>query len=109
MIDHQKDFLDWFCKISKVLYSNVVNLRERSCDREISSCSNTEAFQARRMKARFRDEVTQKPQWLHTLNGSGLAVGRTLVAIMENYQDKAGRIHIPAVLQPFMRGKTVIG
>ncbi len=90
-------------------YDLEVWLPSQNTYREISSCSNTEAFQARRMKARFRDEVTQKPQWLHTLNGSGLAVGRTLVAIMENYQDKAGRIHIPAVLQPFMRGKTVIG
>lgn len=71
--------------------------------REISSCSNTESFQARRMKARFRDSKTGKPELLHTLNGSGLAVGRTLVAILENYQDEQGRIHIPKALVPYMK------
>jgi len=76
--------------------------------REISSCSNYEDFQARRMQARWRPE-RGKPQLLHTLNGSGLAVGRTLVAIMENYQDRDGRIRIPEVLQPYMDGMTVIG
>lgn len=76
--------------------------------REISSCSNTEAFQARRMQARFRNPHTQKPEYLHTLNGSGLAVGRTLIAIMENYQDKEGRIHVPAALLPYMGGISVI-
>jgi seryl-tRNA synthetase len=76
--------------------------------REISSCSNTESFQARRMKARFRDPETGKPELLHTLNGSGLAVGRTLVAIMENYQDELGRVHIPKVLQPYLDGLTII-
>lgn len=76
--------------------------------REISSCSNTEAFQARRMQARFRNPHTQKPEYLHTLNGSGLAVGRTLIAIMENYQDKDGRIHVPAALLPYMGGISVI-
>ncbi|ALG66691.1 serine--tRNA ligase [Beggiatoa leptomitoformis] len=70
--------------------------------REISSCSNFEAFQARRMKARWRDPKTKKPALLNTLNGSGLAVGRTLVAIMENYQSEGGRIYIPTVLQPYM-------
>lgn len=70
--------------------------------REISSCSNTESFQARRMKTRFRDPKTGKPELVHTLNGSGLAVGRTLVAIMENYQDEQGRIHIPKALQVYM-------
>jgi seryl-tRNA synthetase len=74
--------------------------------REISSCSNFEAFQARRMKARWRDPSTNKPTLLHTLNGSGLAVGRTLVAIMENYQDEGGRIAIPQVLQNYMNGRT---
>ena len=77
--------------------------------REISSCSNFEDFQARRMLARWRNPATGKPQLLHTLNGSGLAVGRTLVAIMENFQDEAGRIHIPPILQPYMDGMTVIG
>ncbi len=76
--------------------------------REISSCSNTEAFQARRMKARWRDPATQKVELLHTLNGSALAVGRTMVAIIENYQDELGRVHIPEVLQPYMNGLSVI-
>jgi seryl-tRNA synthetase len=77
--------------------------------REISSCSNFEAFQARRMQARFRNAETGKPELLHTLNGSGLAIGRTLVAIMENYQDEQGRIHVPRVLQGYMGGVEVIG
>jgi seryl-tRNA synthetase len=77
--------------------------------REISSCSNFEAFQARRMKARWRDPNSKKPMLIHTLNGSGLAVGRTLVAIMENYQDSAGRIVIPEVLQKYMGGNVCIG
>lgn len=77
--------------------------------REISSCSNFEDFQTRRMKARFRDKNAKKPELLHSLNGSGLAVGRTLVAILENYQDENGRIAIPTVLQPYMGGKTHIG
>ncbi len=77
--------------------------------REISSCSNFEAFQARRMQARFRNAETGKPELLHTLNGSGLAVGRTLVAILENYQDEQGRIHIPEALQPYMGGLSIIG
>jgi seryl-tRNA synthetase len=70
--------------------------------REISSCSNFEAFQARRMQARWRNPETGKPELLHTLNGSGLAVGRTLVAIMENYQQADGSIRVPAALQPYM-------
>lgn len=76
--------------------------------REISSLSNTEAFQARRMQARWRNPETKKPEFLHTLNGSGIAVGRALIAVMENYQDKDGRIHIPEVLIPYMGGITVI-
>ncbi len=76
--------------------------------REISSCSNFEAFQARRMKARWRNPETDKPELLHTLNGSGLAVGRTLIAVMENYQDKDGSIAIPGVLQPYMSNQTII-
>lgn len=71
---------------------------------EISSCSNFEAFQAQRMKARWRLPDSKKPELLHTLNGSGLAIGRTLVAIMENYQDEGGRIAIPKVLQGYMGG-----
>jgi len=76
--------------------------------REISSCSNCEDFQARRMKTRWRNPETGKPELVHTLNGSGLAVGRTLVAVLENFQDKEGRIHIPEALQPYMNGMTVI-
>jgi seryl-tRNA synthetase len=76
--------------------------------REISSCSNFEAFQARRMKARWRNSETNKPELLHTLNGSGLAIGRTLIAVMENYQDKDGNIVVPDVLQPYMNNQLVI-
>ena len=77
--------------------------------REISSCSNMFDFQARRMQARYRDPQTNKTELLHTLNGSGLAVGRTLVAILENYQQADGSITIPKALQPYMNGVTVIG
>lgn len=76
--------------------------------REISSCSNFESFQARRMQARWRNPETRKPELVHTLNGSGLAVGRCLVAIMENYQDERGRVHIPPILQPYMDGESII-
>ena len=76
--------------------------------REISSCSNFRDFQARRMQARWRNPETGKPELVHTLNGSGLAVGRTLVAIMENYQDRDGSIRIPAALHGYMGGVTVI-
>ena len=77
--------------------------------REISSCSNFESFQARRMKARWRNPDTGKPELIHTLNGSGLAIGRTLVAVLENYQDREGRIDIPEVLKPYMGGLDIIG
>ena len=77
--------------------------------REISSCSNFEDFQARRMKARWRNPDTGKPELLHTLNGSGLAVGRTLVAIMENYQQQDGRIAVPDALRPYIGGATHVG
>ncbi len=76
--------------------------------REISSCSNFESFQARRMKARWRNPDTGKPELLHTLNGSGLAIGRALIAIMENHQDKDGKIPIPDELQKYMGGLSVI-
>lgn len=76
--------------------------------REISSCSNMEAFQARRMGARWRNPATGKPELLHTLNGSALAIGRTLVAVLENYQDEQGRIHIPKILLPYMHGLKII-
>jgi seryl-tRNA synthetase len=70
--------------------------------REISSCSNCEAFQARRMQARWRNPQTAKPELLHTLNGSGVAVGRALVAIMENNQRSDGSVEIPAALRPYL-------
>jgi seryl-tRNA synthetase len=73
--------------------------------REISSCSNFEAFQARRMQARWRNPEAGKPEPLHTLNGSGLAVGRTLVAILENFQNEDGSLSVPAALQPYMGGR----
>jgi len=72
--------------------------------REISSCSNFEAFQARRMQARWRNPQGNKPEPVHTLNGSGLAVGRTLVAVLENYQNADGSVTVPAVLKPYMGG-----
>jgi seryl-tRNA synthetase len=72
--------------------------------REISSCSNCESFQARRMQARWRNPATGKPELVHTLNGSALAVGRTLVAVLENYQRKDGTVAVPSVLQPYMGG-----
>jgi len=89
-------------------YDLEVWLPGQQAYREISSCSNFGDFQARRMQARWRNPETGKPELVHTINGSGLAVGRTLVAVMENYQDREGRIHIPEVLQPYMGGATVI-
>ncbi len=76
--------------------------------REISSCSNFEDFQARRMQARWRNPATGKPELVHTLNGSGLAVGRCLVAILENYQEADGRVRIPTALQPYLGGRTYL-
>jgi len=76
--------------------------------REISSCSNFEDFQARRMKARYRDADSGKPQLVHTLNGSGLAVGRTLVAVLENYQQQDGNVRIPEKLQSYMGGQQLL-
>lgn len=76
--------------------------------REISSCSNFGDFQARRMQARFRSKTDKKPRLVHTLNGSGLAVGRTLVAVLENYQQADGSIVVPEVLRPYMKGLEVI-
>ncbi len=77
--------------------------------REISSCSNCGDFQARRMQARWRNPESGKPELLHTLNGSGVAVGRALIAVMENYQNADGSIEVPAVLHPYMGGITRIG
>jgi seryl-tRNA synthetase len=86
-------------------YDLEVWLPSQNTYREISSCSNFGDFQARRMKARFRGKEKGKPQLLHTLNGSGLAIGRTLVAILENYQNEDGSVSIPEVLQSYMGGK----
>ena len=90
-------------------YDLEVWLPAQGLYREISSCSNFKDFQARRLQARWRNPETGKPELVHTLNGSGLAAGRTLIAVMENYQDAEGRIHIPEVLLPYMGGLTVIG
>jgi seryl-tRNA synthetase len=76
--------------------------------REVSSCSHFGDFQARRMQARWRNPETNKAEYVHTLNGSGLAVGRTLIAVVENYQDAKGNIHVPEVLLPYMGGIKVI-
>ena len=85
-------------------YDLEVWIPSQATYREISSVSNCEDFQARRMQARFRNPETNKPELLHTLNGSGLAVGRCLVAVMENYQQADGRIKVPEVLLPYMGG-----
>jgi len=90
-------------------YDLEVWLPSQATFREISSCSNCGDFQARRMDARYKKAGEKGTHYVHTLNGSGLAVGRTLVAVLENYQDEAGRIAIPAVLQPYMGGLTHIG
>jgi len=85
-------------------YDIEVWLPAQNTYREISSCSNFEDFQARRLQARWRNPETGKPELVHTLNGSGLAVGRTLVAVMENYQQADGSIVVPEVLRPYMGG-----
>jgi len=85
-------------------YDIEVWLPAQNTYREISSCSNFLDFQARRLKARWKNTATKKTEHLHTLNGSGLAIGRTLVAVLENYQDKDGTIKIPEVLKPYMHG-----
>jgi seryl-tRNA synthetase len=89
-------------------YDIEVWLPSQKTYREISSCSNTEAFQARRANIKFRQEGTGKAEFVHTLNGSGLAVGRTIIAILENYQRKDGAVVIPEVLRPYMGGLEVI-
>lgn len=89
-------------------YDIEVWLPSQRVYREISSCSNCEAFQARRATIRFRPDGTGKAEHLHTLNGSGLAVGRTLIAVLENYQQADGTVVIPTALRPFMGGKEVI-
>jgi seryl-tRNA synthetase len=90
-------------------YDLEVWLPGQSAYREISSCSNFEDFQARRAQIRYRKEPKGKPIFVHTLNGSGLAVGRTLVAVLENYQQKDGSVVIPEILRPYMGGLNRIG
>lgn len=94
---------------AKRTYDLEVWLPAQDTYREISSCSNFGDYQARRMQARWRNPETGKPELLHTLNGSGLAVGRTLVAILENYQRADGSVEIPQVLLPYMGGATQLG
>jgi seryl-tRNA synthetase len=89
-------------------YDIEVWLPSQNAYREISSCSNTESFQARRAQIRFRPKGTGKTQFVHTLNGSGLAVGRTLIAILENFQMDDGAIEVPKALQPYMGGTEII-
>ncbi len=89
-------------------YDLEVWLPGQNAYREISSCSNTEAFQARRANIKYRPDGTGKAEYVHTLNGSGLAVGRTALAIIENYQERDGSIVIPEALRPFMDGMEVI-
>ena len=90
-------------------YDLEVWVPTQDCYREISSCSSYSDFQARRMQARWRNPETGKPELVHTLNGSGLAIGRTLVAILENCQQADGRVAIPEVLQPYMNGNKFVG
>lgn len=94
---------------SSKTYDLEVWLPSQDTYREISSCSNYHDFQARRMQARWRNPQTGKPELVHTINGSGLAVGRTLLAVIENHQDEQGRIHIPEALRPYMGGQEIIG
>jgi seryl-tRNA synthetase len=89
-------------------YDLEVWLPGQEAYREISSCSNFTDFQARRMQARWRNPVTGKPELLHTLNGSGVAAGRALVAVLENYQQADGSVRIPEVLRPYMNGREVL-
>jgi seryl-tRNA synthetase len=89
-------------------YDIEVWLPGQNAYREISSCSNTEAFQARRANIKFRPEGKGKAEFVHTLNGSGLAVGRTLIAVLENYQQKDGSVIVPDALRPYMNGMEVI-
>ncbi|MDP1528371.1 MAG: serine--tRNA ligase [Rhodoferax sp.] len=94
---------------AKKTFDLEVWLPSQATYREISSCSNCGDFQARRMDARFKRAGEKKTEFVHTLNGSGLAVGRTLVAVMENYQEADGRIAVPSVLLPYMGGITHVG
>jgi seryl-tRNA synthetase len=94
---------------SRKTYDIEVWLPGQNAYREISSCSNCGEFQARRMKARFRPKEGKGTRFVHTLNGSGLAVGRTLIAVLENYQQGNGTVAVPDALKPYMGGLEVIG
>ncbi|MDQ3820108.1 MAG: serine--tRNA ligase, partial [Acidobacteriota bacterium] len=89
-------------------YDIEVWLPSQNTFREISSCSNYESFQARRAQIRFRRAGGAKPEYVHTINGSGLAIGRTWIAILENYQQADGSVVIPEVLRPYMNGMEMI-
>ena len=89
-------------------YDLEVWLPSQNTYREISSCSNYTDFQARRMQARWRNPDTGKPELVHTLNGSGLAIGRALVAILENFQNENGSVQIPDALRPYMNGIEIL-
>jgi seryl-tRNA synthetase len=93
---------------SQKTYDIEVWLPGQGIYREISSCSNCGDFQARRMDARFRGKENRTPRFVHTLNGSGTAVGRALIAVMETYQQQGGSIAVPDVLQPYMGGMQVV-
>jgi seryl-tRNA synthetase len=93
---------------SRKTYDIEVWLPGQGAYREISSCSNCGDFQARRMKARFKERGGKTTQFVHTLNGSGLAVGRTLIAILENFQQQDGSILLPRALRPYMGGLEAI-
>ena len=90
-------------------YDIEVWLPSFNCYREISSCSNFLDYQARRANIRFRRDAKSKPEFVHTLNGSGVAVGRTVAAILENYQTEVGKVIVPEALRPYMGGAEVIG
>jgi seryl-tRNA synthetase len=85
-------------------YDIEVWLPSQNTFREISSCSNYEAFQARRAQIRFRRAGGAKPEFVHTLNGSGLAIGRTWIAVLENYQQEDGTVIVPEILRPYLGG-----
>jgi seryl-tRNA synthetase len=89
---------------SQKTYDIEVWLPGQGMYREISSCSNCGDFQARRMNARYRPKDAKQPRFVHTLNGSGVAVGRALIAVMENYQEADGSIRVPDALKPYMGG-----
>ena len=94
---------------AKKTFDIEVWLPGQNAYREISSCSNCGDFQARRMKARYREDLSKETSFVHTINGSGLAVGRTIVAILENYQNEDGTVKVPEILIPYMNGLKVIG